>query len=381
MFKYSIQDMQELADKKNGQCLSQEYLGLTIHLLWQCQDGHQWEAVPNNILYNNRWCPKCAKRKHFTEEKCRFIIEQLTGLEFPSNRKVLGNGQELDLFNEHNKIAIEYHGIQHYKFVKGWHKDAEGFQRSQERDERKRVLCERLSIRLFVVSYKQSRTDDNLFAVLRDVTQQSGLPILTQNISMKGFYDKLSSLKALRKSAQELGGKCLSQEYIDCETKCKFQCKKGHIFAMEPRHVKSGHWCNKCGSARVGDKNRRLSLDDAQSAAAKRSGQCLSTSYQGSHHKLKWKCSEGHVWDAPFNQIRSGRWCNLCGYEQAGKKMRASLQSIQDAAAKLGGGCVSTKYNNNRTKMEFECDQGHRWWARPGNIKSGKWCPKCRISA
>ncbi len=374
--KYSISDMKVLAAKRCGECISPEYLGYAKPLEWKCQDGHTWNAPPDRI-FAGKWCPKCAKRKHFTEEKCRFIIEQLTGLKFPSNRKILANGQELDLYNERHRIAIEYHGIQHYEFVKGWHKDAKGFQRSRERDERKLELCDQLSIKLFVVSCKQSRTDDNLIAVLRNIAHQSGLST-TKSISMKGFYDKLSSLKALKKFAQLLGGKCLSREYIDCETKCEFQCKAGHVFKMEPRHVKAGHWCNECGNARIGDKNRRLSLSDAQDAAVKHSGECLSTTYRGSQHKLKWKCSEGHIWDASFNQIRSGRWCNLCGCKQAGKKMRATLQSVQDAAAKRGGNCLSSEYINNRTKLEFECGRGHRWMARPGNIKSGKWCPKCR---
>jgi len=234
-----------------------------------------------------------------------------------------------------------------------------------------------LGIRLFVVSYKQSKTDDSLIAVLGDIVQRANLSIVKKSIKMEGFYDKLSSLRELQKAVQKLGGKCLSREYIDCETKCKFQCKKGHIFEMEPRHVKAGHWCNECGNVRIGDKNRRLSLADAQEAAVKHDGKCLSTAYQGSHHKLKWKCAKGHVWEAIFDRIRAGHWCSLCGYQVAGKKMRATLGSVQQAAMKHGGRCISTKYVNGRTKLEFECGQGHRWYARPDNIKSGKWCPKC----
>ncbi len=374
--KYHLEDIQRLATARSGKCLSTEYLGYGIDHEWQCADGHMWNAPPDRII-QGKWCPKCAKRKHFTEEKCRFIIEQMTGLEFPSDRKILNNGQELDLFNERHNFAIEYHGVQHYKFVKNWHKDAAGFQRSQERDNRKVRLCKQLGVKLFVISYKQSKTDDSLIAVLRDIVREMNLPIMQKCVDLAGFYDKLSSLKELIKIARDREGKCLSK-HIDREAKCKFQCKKGHVFNMEPRHVKSGHWCNECGNIRTGNKNRKWSLSDAHLAASQHLGKCLSTSYRQSNHKLKWQCSEGHVWKASFSQVRSGHWCNECGYKSAGEKMRGSIDKAQSAANQKGGQCLNPgDYVNNRTRLEFECLEGHRWLARPVNIQQGKWCPKC----
>jgi hypothetical protein len=42
-----------------------------------------------------------------------------------------------------------------------------------------------------------------------------------------------------------------------------------------------------------------------------------------------------------------------------------------------GGRCLSNKYINNATKLRWECKKGHIWIAKSGNIKNGKWCPKC----
>ncbi len=122
--KYLINDMSRIASKRNGKCLSAKYLGYDKKLRWQCQDGHSWEAIPDNIIHG-KWCPKCAKRKNFTEEKCRHIVEGLTGLSFPSNRTTLG-GYELDMYNSDRKLGIEYNGEQHYRFVKGFHKTENG---------------------------------------------------------------------------------------------------------------------------------------------------------------------------------------------------------------------------------------------------------------
>ena len=45
---------------------------------------------------------------------------------------------------------------------------------------------------------------------------------------------------------------------------------------------------------------------------------------------------------------------------------------------KEGGRCLSKSYINAKTKLEWECSEGHRWWATPSNIRHiGTWCPKC----
>jgi hypothetical protein len=61
--KYTIADMERIAAAKGGKCLSSEYQGLEVKLRWQCEEGHEWEAMPNNVLYNNSWCPVCARRR------------------------------------------------------------------------------------------------------------------------------------------------------------------------------------------------------------------------------------------------------------------------------------------------------------------------------
>jgi hypothetical protein len=57
--KYSIEDMQLIASKNNGQCLSNDYLGYKTKLLWQCKNGHTWEASPEKMLNTKKWCKKC----------------------------------------------------------------------------------------------------------------------------------------------------------------------------------------------------------------------------------------------------------------------------------------------------------------------------------
>ena len=46
-------------------------------------------------------------------------------------------------------------------------------------------------------------------------------------------------------------------------------------------------------------------------------------------------------------------------------------------AMKRGGRCLSETYIDSKTKLQFECEYGHKWYAIPMNIKLGTWCPTC----
>ncbi|MBK3786399.1 hypothetical protein G3A43_40055 [Paraburkholderia aspalathi] len=50
---------------------------------------------------------------------------------------------------------------------------------------------------------------------------------------------------------------------------------------------------------------------------------------------------------------------------------------MQATAIARGGRCLSTQYVNSTAKLEWECAEGHRWFAYPSNVKRGTWCAAC----
>lgn len=60
--KLTLAEMQELAQKRGGQCLSIEYVNSYTPMLWQCGQGHQWNARPSNVKFGT-WCPICAGKQ------------------------------------------------------------------------------------------------------------------------------------------------------------------------------------------------------------------------------------------------------------------------------------------------------------------------------
>lgn len=60
--RYTIEEMQELAILRNGKCLSTHYVSSHDKLLWECKEGHIWEAVPSSIVQKS-WCPTCYRNR------------------------------------------------------------------------------------------------------------------------------------------------------------------------------------------------------------------------------------------------------------------------------------------------------------------------------
>ena len=106
-------------------------------------------------IFKSRAFPRQSKG----EAECRRVLESLFQREFPNRRPVFmlnaitGKPLELDCCNEDMKLAVEYNGVQHYKYTKAFHKNYETFRLQQYRDEMKKRLCEQNNYTLIVVPY------------------------------------------------------------------------------------------------------------------------------------------------------------------------------------------------------------------------------------
>ena len=182
---------------------------------------------------------------------------------------------------------------------------------------------------------------------------------------------KRLTLREMRTLAAHRGGECISDQYVNNETKLWWRCSAGHEWEAKPGLVKGGSWCPQCAHV------VRLSLNAMTEIAGSRGGQCLSAEYVNLETPLSWKCAAGHRWTAKPASIRSGRWCHYCAHNQ-----RLELKAMRRLARKRGGKCLSTSYLNNHHSLLWECKRGHRWKASPANVKGGKrkrgtWCLEC----
>lgn len=103
------------------------------------------------------------------EIQCRSFLERKYKCEFPKVRpsflrNPVTNGAllELDCFNEKLKLACEYQGEQHFKFVSHFHKSNDSFLNQKYRDELKRNLCKENGVYLIEVPFYVTDIDSYL---------------------------------------------------------------------------------------------------------------------------------------------------------------------------------------------------------------------------
>jgi hypothetical protein len=176
------------------------------------------------------------------------------------------------------------------------------------------------------------------------------------------------TIKEMRQLAEKRGGRCLSSTYLNTNTKLLWECSKGHQWQAVPRHVKRGSWCPYCAGTMPG------TIEEMRELARQHGGKCLSDTYMNVNIKLKWQCAEGHKpWEATPSDIKSDKWCPDC----AGNR-RGTIEEMQELARQHGGKCLSDTYVNAHKRLKWQCAEGHKpWEAIPDSIKRGTWCPEC----
>jgi len=119
-------------------------------------------------------------------------------------------------------------------------------------------------------------------------------------------------------------------------------------------------------------------INEMRHIAKLKGGKCQSKEYVDRHTPLKWMCKKGHTWDSTFLIIQKGGWCAQCVRDEVKEEY---LKEVREIAKSKGGKCLSDKYENNHTHLEFRCANGHIWLAKSNNIKTGWWCAQCSGNA
>jgi len=74
----TLEDMQEIAAERGGQCLSDKYINSSANLRWECGEHHVWKAAPDSIEQGS-WCPVCSKSKRLTIEGMQELAAERGG--------------------------------------------------------------------------------------------------------------------------------------------------------------------------------------------------------------------------------------------------------------------------------------------------------------
>lgn len=118
---------------------------------------------------------------------------------------------------------------------------------------------------------------------------------------------------------------------------------------------------------------RKITIELVRSEFAKEGYQLLSTVYVNSKTKLEYICPNGHHWSISWTDWKSGYRCPIC----ANNCKRLTIDFIQEAFRKKGYILLTTKYINNKQKLEYICPNGHHGSIRWADFQQGYRCPIC----
>ncbi|RHZ67239.1 hypothetical protein Glove_302g76 [Diversispora epigaea] len=299
--KYSIYDARKIAESRGGQCLSDNYINCNTSLRWKCAKGHEWTANFHSIKNGKTWCSICSDTRlniSVAKELARNKNGECLSEKYINNRSPLlwrcDKGHEWTT----NFISIKYKNT--------WCPDCA----------HRRPLTLKIA--------KQIANNKN-GECLSTEYKNCDTNLLWRCIKGHEWYARLSSIKRgqwcphcmgvtphtfedAKQIAYNRNGKCLSTEYKNCDTKLLWCCVKGHKWYASFNKVnKHNTWCPHC----VG--NVRYTLEVAKQIAVSRNGECLSTEYINTRSDLLWKCTNGHLWNAPLWNIKiRGTWCPYC---------------------------------------------------------------------
>jgi hypothetical protein len=367
-----------LAKERGGECLSKEFINNKTKMQFHCAEGHLWSTCSGAIV-NGSWCPVCAIKRNAEKQLLPFEIYKKIAIE--RGGKLLSDKSEYktgrsNLLWECSKGHQWYASGADVKNSKHWCAQCLGMIKTIED---MHELATKQGGRCLSETYINSITklewqcsEGHIWkATPQSISSKSWCPICGIE---KVHRQQRNDIEIYQKIANERGGKLLSEVYINKAKKLLWECGKGHQWYAQPASIKnSGQWCPSCAG------KLRKTINEMQELAAKKGGKCLSEEYINTKTKLEWQCGKGHVWKSCPTNIIADNWCPVCGIESRSQKAKDDIELYRNIAIEKGGKLLSDSYINGQTPLLWECNKGHQWKAAPALLKyQDSWCPLCR---
>ena len=372
----TIEEMQNIAQERGGECLSTIYKNRKTKLKWECNCGHIWMAIPYTIIRGS-WCPECGQG--LGERIARSAMEQLFDTGFPHAypkwlKPKNGNQLELDGYNEELKLAFEHNGIQHYEIDGYFIKTKSQLNKRKRIDQFKVDTCKQNGVALIVFPpIPDSLHVNQIPSFIIDQLTVNKYPISDRlknmELDVKKLYIKTPELIEMRKLADDRGGELLSTYYINSMTNLTWKCSKGHIWEASPNNIKNNKtWCLECWEMRR-KKPKHDKIEKYRMLAKSYQGECLSIIPEDK--KLKWKCSNGHIWFNTYRNVKIGSWCKVC-------KDNKKMDELRAYANAYHGQLLSTEYITQYTDLQWQCRNGHVFYIGYKALRKRKYyCKEC----
>ena len=338
---------QEWHPSKNGELTPSEISGGSdTKVWWLGKCGHEWEASPKSRNAGNG-CPICSKRKQssFPEQCIYFYIKKI----FPDAQNkytdIFENKMEIDIFIPSIRLGIEYDGLAFHQSEK-----------SYENEKRKYLICKKNNIKLirvrefknyddtltcdysFYVEHRPSYTELNIliYKLLDLLGKPYFVDIEKDKAVIQESYYSILKEESLAIKRPDLAAEWhphrngnLTPEMFSKSSSEKvwWKCASGHEWQAVISSRYKGNNCPFCsGKKLLVGYNDLATVNPSLEAEwhPTKNGSLLPTMVQNkSKHKVWWKCSKGHEYQATISHRSTGSGCPYCSG-------RVAIEGIND---------------------------------------------------
>lgn len=422
-----LETYKQIALERGGRLVSERFLGSKRKHVWECAEKHIWETTPISVKYGS-WCRFCNGSEKITIQRCidlalkcgwkclslvydyrcaPMIWECEYKHQWEASYNTVREGTACVICSQNKKSQSRLDQIREIAANKGGVLLSDTYIHSHVKLS---LVCDQGHN--FHMSYKSIMVDHWCGICAAGTGERICLSIFEQLFGDRFFKTRPATLLNLKGNRLELDGYCknlaLAFEYqgrqhyeevpifntvnsleeiqIADQIKTKW-CSENNIslfiiphwipfddlpkfisdearfrgfITIDPKHVDVKSF--------VSTKN----IEKMQELAAVKGGSCLSKNYISSSIKLDFECAERHVFSMRPACIVRGQWCSECH----GTKKHA-IEIYRQIASDRKGKCLSTEYVRSTSKLEWQCELGHTWYARPSSVKGGTWCQKC----
>jgi len=308
-----LREMQSIARRHGGRCLSSEYLHRHVHMEFKCREGHVWKALPQSILHGH-WCRTCAYVPRDGLKQIRAAARERGGRCLSDTYVADHPGMQFVCAKGH-LFRVTAKNIRRGS----WCRECPAAKRRTVAD--MQAIADRYGGKFvsrtyqgFDVCHTWSCTEGHRFSIRpRCVRQGQWCPVC---IKPETSLDRALAFAAAK------GGAAVTRGRVTAHQSVRWRCAVGHTWTSDPYRLARGTWCPWCTG-------RLPTIERMQALAAARDGRCLSDKYIDQDTKLLWECEKGHQWWTRPASVRGGSWCPQCAWDENAARMRSEAKDCR----------------------------------------------------
>ena len=303
--RLTIDQMRKTAKVRDGECLSQKYLGALVKLEWLCSAGHKWWATPSSVK-NGTWCLICSGKAPLTIEELQVIAKDRGGECLSPKIVNARTNLKWRCAEGHTWLATP-------SSVKNgtWCLICSG--KAPLTIEELQVIAQKRGGECLSPKIVNARTN------LKWRCAEGHTWLATPSSVKNGTWCLICSGKApftieeLQVIAQKRGGECLSKKY-SYNKNLQWKCTEGHTWLATAKSVRSGRWCKICQN-KLGGEKQRLKRDEFLSRALATHESLYEydlTTFKGRLKQIDIMCKVHGKFSQKAQDHLSGNGCPFC---------------------------------------------------------------------